>query len=143
MAPGSGIFGELEPDAADRAGVPARFSVGEFDLDALLALVGDADASDEPSRYPAVLLDLAVVVSEKVEAATLLATARGAGGELLESVRLIDVYRGDQAGAGNKSIAISMTFRSPDRTLGEGEALQSRDAIAKAIGDRHGGKVRA
>lgn len=138
-----GIFGELEPVAADRAGVPARFGLGEFDLDALLARMGDPLPPPGVSRYPAVLLDLAVVVSEKVPAAALLGTAEAAGGELLEGVRLIDVYRGDQVGAGNKSVAISMTFRSPDRTLGEKEALQARDAIAEAIGQRHSGKVRA
>jgi phenylalanyl-tRNA synthetase beta chain len=138
-----GIFGEMEPQAADAAGLPARFSIGEFDLEALLAQAGEPLPPPEPSRYPAVLLDLAVVVPEKVEARSLLDTARSAGGDLLESVRLIDVYRGDQAGAGNKSVAISMTFRSPERTLGEGEALEARDAIAKALGERYGGRVRA
>jgi phenylalanyl-tRNA synthetase beta chain len=138
-----GVFGEVEATAADRAGVPDRFSLGEFDLDALLALAGDPLPPPEPSRFPAVLLDLAVVIPEKVDSRTLLDTARGAGGPLLESVRLIDVYRGEQVGAGNKSIAFSMTFRSPERTLGDGEALSARDAIAKAIEQRHGGKVRA
>lgn len=138
-----GVFGELAPESADRAGVPARFSVGEFDLDALLALVGAPLPPPEPSRFPAVLLDLAVVVAEKVDSRSLLNTARGAGGPLLESVRLIDVYRGEQVGAGNKSVAISMTFRSPERTLADGEALEARNAIAAAIEQNHGGKVRA
>ncbi len=138
-----GVFGELAPESADRAGVPARFSVGEFDLDALIALVGAPLPPPEPSRFPAVLLDLAVVVAEKVDTRSLLNTARSAGGPLLESVRLIDVYRGEQVGAGNKSMAISMTFRSPERTLADGEALQARNAIAKAIEQNHGGKVRA
>ncbi|HEX2149340.1 MAG TPA: hypothetical protein VHI31_04090 [Actinomycetota bacterium] len=80
---------------------------------------------------------------EKVDARSLLSTASGVGGPLLESVRLIDVYRGEQVGEGNKSIAISMTFRSPERTLADGEALAARDAIAKAIEQRHGGRVRA
>lgn len=138
-----GIFGEVEALAADRAGVPARFSMGEFDLQALLEQVGEPLPPPETSRYPAVLLDLAVVVAEKVDAARILGTARAAAGELLESARIIDVYRGDQAGAGNKSVAISMSFRSAERTLGEGEALDSRDAIAKAIEQTLGGRVRA
>ncbi|MEX0790817.1 MAG: phenylalanine--tRNA ligase subunit beta, partial [Actinomycetota bacterium] len=138
-----GVFGELAPESADRAGVPARFSVGEFDLDVLVAQAGDPLPPPEPSRFPAVLLDLAVVVAEKVDSRSLLDTARGAGGPLLESVRLIDVYRGEQVGSGNKSVAISMAFRSPERTLADGEALEARNAIAKAIDERHGGKVRA
>ncbi|HYN98886.1 MAG TPA: phenylalanine--tRNA ligase subunit beta, partial [Actinomycetota bacterium] len=138
-----GVFGELEAQAADRAGVPSRFSVGDFDLDALLTQMGSPPPPPEISRFPAVLLDLAVVVPEKVDARSLLSTATEAGGPLLEGVRLIDVYRGEQVGAGNKSIAISMTFRSPERTLADGEALTARDAIAKAIEQRHGGRVRA
>ena len=138
-----GVFGELTPEAADRAGVPARFSVGEFDLDALLDRAGAPLPPAESSRFPAVLLDLAVVVSEKVDSRSLLNTARTAGGPLLESVRLIDVYRGEQVGPGNKSMAISMAFRSAERTLADGEALEARNAIATAIEQRHGGKVRA
>ncbi|CAN5819074.1 phenylalanine--tRNA ligase subunit beta [soil metagenome] len=138
-----GLFGELDAQAADRAGVPERFGMGEFDLDALLNQTGAPPPRPETSRYPAVLLDLAVVVPEKVDARSLLNTAREAGGQLLENVRLIDVYRGEQVGAGNKSIAVSMTFRSPERTLADGEALASRNAIAGAISERHSGRVRA
>ncbi len=138
-----GIFGELEAQAANRASVPARFGVGEFALDVMLSLAGGPLPPPAPSRFPAVLLDLAVVVPEKVDAGSLLKTAEAAGGGLLESVRLIDVYRGEQVGKGNKSVAISMSFRSQERTLGEAEALEFRDAIARAIGERHGGKVRA
>jgi len=138
-----GSFGELQPQVADRAGVPARFGVGEFDLDAMLPLAGEPLPPPDPSRFPAVLLDLAVVVPDAVDSKSLLTTAEAAGGSLLESVRLIDVYRGEQVGSGKKSIAIAMAFRSPERTLGEGEAIESRDAIAKAIVDRYGGRVRA
>lgn len=138
-----GVFGELEAATADRVGLPGRFCAGEFDLDALMSLTGKPRPAAEPSRYPAVLLDLAVVVPEKVEARGILEAARTSGGDLLESVRIIDVYRGEQAGAGSKSVAISMSFRSRERTLGEGEALERRDAIAKALADRYGGKVRA
>ncbi|HEX2054068.1 MAG TPA: phenylalanine--tRNA ligase subunit beta, partial [Actinomycetota bacterium] len=138
-----GVFGELEAGLADKAGLPARFCAGEFDLEALLAIAGKPLPAPEPSRFPAVLLDLAVVVPERVEVRGILDAARSAGGDLLEAVRIIDVYRGEQAGAGNKSVAISMSFRSPERTLGEGEALERRDAIASLIAERYGGRVRA
>jgi len=138
-----GVFGEMDPEAADREGLPARACVGEFDLEALLALAGPPRAAEQGGRYPAVLLDVAFVLEDKVESAAVLSTAVSAGGTLLESVRLIDVYRGEQVGEGRKSMAFALTFRSPDRTLNEGEALAARDAIAAAVADRHGGKLRA
>ena len=138
-----GVFGELEGGTADRAGLPDRFSVAEFDLELLLRSAGPPVPPPQPNRFQAVLLDLAVAVPERVGAESILATARSAGGPLLESVRVIDVYRGEQVGGGNKSVAISMSFRSPDRTLGEREAIEARDAIAAALEDRHGGRVRA
>lgn len=138
-----GVFGEIAGEVGDRVGVPGRFSLGEFDLEALLARVGSPSPPPEMTRFPAVLLDLAVVVNEDVPAAGILSTVRSSAGELLESVRLIDVYRGDQAGAGRKSMAFSMVFRSPLRTLEDDEALGARDAVAQAIEQRYGGRVRA
>lgn len=149
FAPGGrrlGILGELDVAAAGRLGIPVRMSAGELDLQALVELAeppGSAQAAPVTGRFPAVLLDLAVSVPEEVPAAGVLATAQQAGGELLESVRLIDVYRGDQVGQGRKSLALSLTFRSPDRTLNEQEAIAGRDAIASALEGRYGGKVRA
>jgi phenylalanyl-tRNA synthetase beta chain len=138
-----GLFGEMDPQAADRAGLPARVSLGEFDLEALLTLAGPTPAPEQGGKYPAVLLDVAFVLPDHVQSAAVLSTAEEAGGELLESVRLIDVYRGEQVGEGRKSMAFALTFRSPERTLNEGEAIAARDAIAAAVADRHGGMIRA
>lgn len=141
-----GILGELDTAEAGRMGISLRVSAGELDLQALVelaALAGTPQAASVTARFPAVLLDLAVGLPEEVPAAGVLATAQQAGGKLLESVRLIDVYRGDQVGAGRKSLALSLAFRSPDRTLNEQEAIAGRDAIASALERQYGGKVRA
>jgi phenylalanyl-tRNA synthetase beta chain len=138
-----GIFGELDPEVADAAGLPARVAAAELDLDVLLTLARAPGLPEQGARYPAALLDVAFVLPEEVESAAVLATARSAGGELLESVRLIDVYRGYQVGEGRKSMAYALTFRSPERTLSDGEAIAARDAIAAAVAERHGGKIRA
>ena len=69
-------------------------------------------------------------------------TMREAGAPLLESVELVDVYRGAQVGDGRKSLAFRLTFRAPDRTLTAAEADAARDAIAGAVAERHGGDVR-
>ncbi|MGQ0678503.1 MAG: phenylalanine--tRNA ligase subunit beta [Actinomycetota bacterium] len=137
-----GMIGELDCEVSDRAGVPARSCVGEIDLESLIALAGEPNAAEHHARYPAALLDIAIVLPEQVESGAVLATARFAGGELLESIRLLDVYRGEQVGEQSKSLAFALTFRSPERTLNDGEALAARDAIAKAVFEAHGGRVR-
>ncbi|MGH2721118.1 MAG: phenylalanine--tRNA ligase subunit beta, partial [Actinomycetota bacterium] len=138
-----GHAGELSPEATARHDLPYRAYVAELDLEALLAMATPPAGVAELSRFPAVLLDLAVSVPEEVPAGAVLATAWEAGGALLEAVRLFDVYRGGQVGEGRKSLGLSLAFRRIDRTLTEDEAIAARDAIAAALGDRHGAAVRA
>lgn len=137
-----GFIGELVPDFGDRFEIPGRVLLGEFDLDALLLASRPPAAVLEVARFPAVLLDIAVSVAEEIQAADVLAIAREAGGELLESVRIFDVYRGEQIGEGRKSVALSLSFRHSERTLTEPEALEARDAIAGALAERVGARVR-
>src|SRR4029077_16926044 len=72
-------------------------------------------------RFPAVERDLAVVVEDHVAAAVLLATIREGGGEFLEQARAFDEYQGPQVPEGHKSVAFTLTFRSPERTLTDAE----------------------
>jgi phenylalanyl-tRNA synthetase beta chain len=138
-----GNAGELSPEATARHDLPHRAYVAELDLEALLALAAPPVGIAEIPRFPSVLLDLAVSVPEAVPAAAVLATARAAGGALLDDVRLFDVYRGGQVGEGRKSLGLSLSFRRADRTLKEEEAIAARDAIAAAVTGEHGGRVRA
>ena len=85
------------------------------------------------STFPVAKEDVALVVDESVAAAAVEAALREGAGPLLESVRLFDVYAGEQIGEGKKSLAFALRFRAPDRTLVEGEAGAARDAaVAKA-----------
>jgi phenylalanyl-tRNA synthetase beta chain len=93
--------------------------------------------------YPAVLQDVAVVVDEGVEVGALMDAAREAGGGLLREARVFDVYRGEQAGAGRKSVALHLSFQSPERTLAEEEATAARQAIVEALEQRFGAQLRA
>jgi phenylalanyl-tRNA synthetase beta chain len=138
-----GLMGELGEEAAAKLGLSQRVMMGEFDLDVLLELASPPGAIADRARFPAVFLDIAVALSEDVPAELVISTARAAGGEYLESVRLIDVYRGDQLGEGRKSLALALTFRSGKGTLQEGEAIHARDSIAAAISEHHGGTIRA
>ena len=73
-----------------------------------------------------------------VPSAAVAATLAEGAGELLESVRLFDVYTGEQIGAGKKSLAFALRFRAPDRTLTEAETAVARDAAVALAAERHG-----
>jgi phenylalanyl-tRNA synthetase beta chain len=90
-----------------------------------------------------VLIDLALVVDGDVPAAELEAALRGGAGELLEDLRLFDVYTGAPIPAGKKSLAYALTLRAPDRTLTSEEATAVRDAAAAAAAAQTGASARA
>jgi phenylalanyl-tRNA synthetase beta chain len=127
-----GHAGELHPRTIGALGLPERTAAMELDLDAL-PLPPPASAPTL-SRYPPVLLDIALVVPAGVAAADVLAAVHEGAGPLLESVRLFDVYVDEQRlGTGLKSLAFALRFRAPDRTLTVDEASAARDAaIARA-----------
>ncbi len=137
-----GTAGELHPRVISQLGLPARTCAMELNLDAF--------APPEPARaprlstFPPVLLDLALVVGEDVPAAQLLSAVREGAGDLLESVRLFDVYADPaRLGSGLKSLAFSLKFRAPDRTLTLEEATAARDAAIAAAARRTGATLRS
>ena len=73
------------------------------------------------------------MVEESIAASKVEALIRQTGGALLSGVRLFDVYRGDQIGEGNKSLAYALTYQAPDRTLTDKEAAQLRGKIIKRL----------
>ena len=85
------------------------------------------------SSFPPVFVDLAFVLAEEVPAASVEASIREAAGELLEAVRLFDVYTGPQVGEGRKSLAYSLTLRAPDRTLSGEEAAEVRQRVVAHV----------
>lgn len=138
-----GWIGELSPQIAGRFDVPNRIVAAELELTPMLQDTPTDVQVREPARYPSTLLDLAVSVPEDVAASAVVTVARDVGGDLVESINVFDVYTGEQAGAGRKSIALSLRFRSPDKTLKDAEVVSLRDKMAKAISERLGGEMRA
>ncbi|MGR6318678.1 phenylalanine--tRNA ligase subunit beta [Micromonospora soli] len=135
-----GYAGELHPAVVATLELPRRTSAMELNLDALPApaLV----AGPGISTFPPALIDVALVVADSVPAAEVeRALAEGAG-ELLEGVRLFDVYASEQLGAGRKSLAYKLTFRAPDRTLTVEEAVAARDAAVARAAERFGATLR-
>lgn len=127
----AGIVGELHPRAAEAFDLPERTAAGFVDLGVVLAAAEPARTLPLPS-LPAVERDVALVVPEETTAAEVVAAIRDAGGEFLESVAPFDVYRGEQAGEGRRSIAFALRFRHPERTMTDAEADAAFAAIAAA-----------
>ena len=134
----AGWLGELHPSLLE-----GSWGAFELDLETLFAEVPERIVYEDVITYPAVLQDIAVAVDEDVEVGALVDAAREAGGGLLRDARVFDVYRGDQVGAGRKSVAIHLSFQSPERTLTEDEATEARERIVAALAERHGAEIRA
>ena len=113
----------------------------ELDVDALPAAA--VPVGPRISTFPPVLIDLALVVGEDVPAAEVDEALRDGAGELLESLRLFDVYTGAPIPAGSRSLAYALTLRAPDRTLTSEEATAVRDAAVAAAAERAGAVLRA
>ena len=133
-----GWVGELHPSLLDGA-----WGVFELDLDALVAAAPEALEVKEVSSYPEVRQDLAFVVRDDVPAAALAAAMREAGGPELRDVAVFDEYRGEQIGAGKRSLAFRVAFGSSERTLTDEDATTLRARIVALLAERFGAELRA
>jgi phenylalanyl-tRNA synthetase beta chain len=145
----AGHAGELHPRVVEAFRLPARTCAAEIDLSVIETAAAALGPVEAPviSPYPVATQDVALVVAASVPAAeveaALSAGAAGAGdGSLLEEVALFDVYTGEQAGEGNKSLAYTLRFRAPDRTLTDEEVTTARDAAVAEAGRRVGAVLR-
>jgi phenylalanyl-tRNA synthetase beta chain len=119
--------------------------VAAFELDAGLLhelTAGRISTYSDVTSFPAVLQDIAVTVPDDVSAARLAEVVRAGAGDLLADLRVFDLYRGEQVGEGNKSLALRLEFRAPDRTLTDEEVAERRAAIEEEL-DSIGGRLRA
>jgi phenylalanyl-tRNA synthetase beta chain len=133
----AGWLGELHP-----ALLEGEWGAFELDLATLFGPVPERVVYRDVITYPAVLQDIAVAVGEQVEAGALLDAVRGAAGPELADARVFDIYRGEQVGEGRKSVAIHLTFQSPERTLTDDEAAALRARIVSALAERFGAELR-
>ena len=135
-----GHAGELHPKVVEALDLPPRTCAVEIDLDALP--LRDDRPAPQVSPYPPVSVDVALVAAADVPAAELTEALEVGGGDLLEQVRLFDVYTGEQVAEGNRSLAFTLRFRAPDRTLTSEEANAARDAAVAVAADRFGATLR-
>lgn len=138
-----GTFGELHPKVTRAFELDAApVLAAEFDLDALLEQVEPNYPVNPLPITPPVLQDIALIVGDDVPAASVEATIRKAGGDLLKAVRLFDLYAGDPIPAGQKSLAYSLTYQTDDRTLTDKEVARVHEKIVKNLERELGAKLR-
>ncbi len=137
-----GVVGEVHPICATAYGLTGRAYVAELDLQSLVAYTESVTIMSL-SRYPVVEQDVAVVVSMETPAADVAAVIRQSAGPWCRSIRLFDVYSGEQVGTVKKSLAFALTFQAQDRTLTVEEVNQARGHIQEALAATLGATLRA
>lgn len=139
----AGVLGEIHPLVRERFDLPQLpILVAELDLRVLLDAASEDRIMKPISRFPAVSQDIAVVLDEGVSAASVRAAIVAAGGDLLADAVLFDLYRGEQLGAGKKSLAYALTYRAMDRTLTDAEVSAIQDRIVQALRAQFGAILR-
>ena len=137
-----GVIGQISAEYAARYDLPIAIYAFELDFDRLMELSSFAIDYSPLSRYPAVLRDLAVVVSDEVSYSDVADTIKGEAGDLLESLTLFDVYAGAPLPAGKKSLAFTIVFRSRERTLRDDEVDGSLEQIRRLLTAKLGASFR-
>ncbi len=135
-----GHAGQLHPAVIERSGLPAGTCALELNLDAVPVV--DSLPTPRVSPFPAVFQDVNLVVDAETPAQAVEDAIRAGAGELLEDIRLFDVYTGPQVGDGRKSLTFALRFRAADRTLTEDDASAARDAAVRCAADRVGAVLR-
>lgn len=137
-----GYLGELHPDVVADADLSGRVVVAELFLDRLLDIAGDRVVAASLSGFPAATQDVSLVVPADVPAGDVRAALQDGAGDLLESLRLVDDYRGPGVAEGSKSLTFALRFRAPDRTLTAAEATEAKLAGVAAAAERFGAAIR-
>ncbi|HZD17683.1 MAG TPA: phenylalanine--tRNA ligase subunit beta [Actinomycetota bacterium] len=137
-----GVVGEIHPRVAEDLDVAGRIAVGELQLEPLMhAAPGSLEVREVP-RFPPIRRDLAFTVDEAVAAGSVLDALRDAAGDPLWSCSVFDVFTGPPLAEGTKSLAFSVDFRVPDRTLTDDEADHAVAAIVERLGRDFGAVLR-
>ena len=138
-----GFAGELDPALAAKKDLPRRVAVLEINLDELYKQAPEVRQASPIYGYPAATQDLSLLVGIDVPAGEVLRTIEEGAGTLLEQVRLVEDYRGENLPEGQKSLTFALRFRATDRTLTQAEASESRDAAVQLAGTKFGATIRA
>lgn len=141
-----GLLGQLHPHVAQSYDFKTDSDwpvlAADLDLDRLLAQVSNGHVVKSVPRFPPVQQDIAVIVDEAIPAEQVQVLIAQTGRPLLTDVRLFDLFRGEQIGAGKKSLAYSLTFQAEDRTLTDKDAAKQQQKIVQRLERELGAKLR-
>jgi phenylalanyl-tRNA synthetase beta chain len=138
-----GVLGEIHPRVGDRFGLTGRVAVAEVEVEALMRLARSMSDVEDMPRFPPVRRDLAFIVDASIPAGRVRSALEDAAGEILGSVLLFDVFEEPPLPEGTKSLAYSVDFRAPDRTLTDEEADGAVEAIVERLSREVGARLRS
>ena len=136
-----GFVGQIHPTVQNKRDLKDTY-VFEMNLDKLLSVQLDKLIYTPVPRFPAISRDIALVVASETSAHTLEKIIQRAGGTLLTNVKLFDLYEGDNVEEGKKSIAFSLTYQNPERTLTDEEVVKAHDQVLAALTSEAGALLR-
>ncbi|MGL5066680.1 MAG: phenylalanine--tRNA ligase subunit beta [Sarcina sp.] len=128
-----GVLGEVHPDVTENYGVDTLAYTVELDLDKLYAAANTEKSYSVIAKFPAVTRDIAMLVDDEVLVADIEDAIKRAGQPLVESIKLFDVYKGEQIPEGKKSVAYAIVYRDPKKTLDEKSVGKVHDKILRAL----------
>ncbi|AWI06884.1 phenylalanine--tRNA ligase subunit beta [Clostridium drakei] len=137
-----GILGEIHPDVAENYGVDERCYIAELNVDVLYKYANMDKKYKAIPKFPAVTRDMAILVDDSILVHDIEEIMNKQGGHLLESIKLFDVYKGEQIPEGKKSIAYSLIYREENKTLTDNEVNKVHDKIVRTLENRLGAQLR-
>lgn len=137
-----GTIGEIHPLVLDNYGISKRVYIAEINLDEAYRISDQTIVFVPLPKYPAITRDIALLVKDEVEVAQIEAIIKANGEGLVEDCELFDVYKGDQIEDGYKSIAYSIVYRNPEKTLKDSDVASVHEGILKELENKIGAKLR-
>lgn len=138
----AGYLGELHPQVAKNYNIGTRVYLAVLDMEKLTAHANRKAVYQALPKFPSITRDIAMLVREDITVKQIADEIKKNGGEYLEEVKLFDVYQGEQIEAGYKSVAYSISFRSGERTLADGDIAEAMQAIISGLANELGAQLR-
>ena len=140
----AGVFGVLHSDVASNYNLIEHPTLAaDFDLAILINAMPDHYTSNPVPRFPAIVEDIALIVDERISSYQIVELIRRAGGKTITNVHLFDIFRGEQIGANNKSLAYRITYQSELKTLTDKDAAKLRNKIVNKLQKELGAQLRS
>jgi len=137
-----GFVGEIKKRILDDFDIEQPVFVFDFSFDAFLEHCEWDRKFKAIPRFPPIIRDIAIVVADSIDSESITKEISVNGGEFLQNIRIFDVYKGEQVGAGQKSLALTLTFYSLERTLTEKEVDQQISHILDSLSKKYSARLR-